>query len=473
MKKKLKRAFVLLSVLSLLFVSACAPGAKSEEVRNDSQKEAAEAGTPESRDTSKATDAPADGNSDKTPSEAYTPLLENYKALRDITHYLEEENDWSSVFRVNIDMIMLKEGWGNTLYSPLSMNCLLAMIANGANDDLKEQFSAYFGSDVENVNRFYKAYIGSLVQSDSISAEIANIFFLKEGNAFNEDFLAVIADAYKAEHEVAAFDENFIAWANAWCAEKTHGLITEMPNMYVQNMDAVALNALSFQAKWATAYSDANVRNTTFYLPLEGNTVTVTGLYSVESTYLENDQAVGFMKAYAPDKNGVSRYAFVGILPKATDGDRVQSSVDTYYPADADDPFNFDLSRIDLEALLQTATDKFDVDVMIPEFSMECSFDLLEAAKQAGLPGLTDNEAFSGIADTKLSLCQLLQKTRIEVTREGTKAAAVSEAGFTGAAMPTEKPKRSVILNRPFAFMIYDLQTQTVLFLGKVVNPQP
>jgi len=39
-------------------------------------------------------------------------------------------------------------------------------------------------------------------------------------------------------------------------------------------------------------------------------------------------------------------------------------------------------------------------------------------------------------------------------------------------AMPVEREKKEVTLDRPFAFMIYDSAENQIVFLGKVTDPQ-
>ena len=473
MKKRTKKWISFLFAALMLASTACSAGEKAgttpealnvvvEPEKTDQKNEAA--------DASKVTEPPIC---------KAEPLSENYDSIRRITHYIEEQTGWGEHFDLMIDMIMPKDDWGNVIYSPLSLNMLLAMISNGASDELRSDFEAYFKSDLENYNRyFYQTYFYLSQNNKNAAAKFANVFFLRDLYKFNDNFLYQIETLYDAEHLISPFDADFLKKANAWCAKNTGGLITEMPSVSVEDTDGIALNALLFNGKWAVSYADQNVRETEFRLPLYEQVVKVTGLYGTETTYLENDQAIGFMKPFAPESDGASRYAFVGILPKVSADDKVQTGYDSFIPAEAGDPFDFDLSRIDFEALLATATHDYEVDVMIPEFAFERTFDLLPAMEDLGLGRITADDAFPGLAIEKDSgyqaafvLTYLLQKARIEVTRDGVKAAAVSQAGLTGAAAPDPDKHRSVILDRPFAFMIYDMKTQSVLFVGKVVNP--
>ena len=490
MKKVTKIRLSLLFAALMLAQSACSAGNQPEETPKESFEVVVESGTqepsaetpalsetaPRSESEGTSSGAPEAADSQKVsamPIDWAHYVAQNYDSIREITHYIEEQTGWGEHFQLQIDMIMEKDDWGNVLYSPLSLDILLAMISNGADEELQNAFKEYFGSGTNGRNSWYR----SLVENKG-SLEFANAFFLNDGYIFDDNFLDKIETYYHADHIVCPFDASFSERANAWVAEKTKGLIKELPSQNIEGLDAIALNALAFNAGWAKDYKDPDVRETEFRLPLYEQSVKVTGLYSTESVYLENDQAIGFMKSYAPEADGASRYAFVGILPKVTADDKVQTGYESFVPANEGDSFDFDLSRIDFRSLLDSAKWTYEVDVMIPEFSFEMTNNLLPAMESVGLGRISEENAFPGLAAAKtgaleagFTLTALLQKARIEVTREGTKAAAVSEADFTGAGMPEPTQHKSVILDRPFAFMIYDTKTQSVLFVGKVVNP--
>ena len=64
----------------------------------------------------------------------------------------------------------------------------------------------------------------------------------------------------------------------------------------------------------------------------------------------------------------------------------------------------------------------------------------------------------------------MLQKTRIELDRNGTKAAAVTIGGMKGESAPAPGKEYLIILDRPFMFGIVDNATGFPLFLGTVTE---
>ena len=71
----------------------------------------------------------------------------------------------------------------------------------------------------------------------------------------------------------------------------------------------------------------------------------------------------------------------------------------------------------------------------------------------------------------ELFISRIIQKCKIELDDKGTKAAAVTAITMRANAIaPMEKEIREVLLNRPFAFLIYDSVNEEIVFAGKVTN---
>lgn len=61
---------------------------------------------------------------------------------------------------------------------------------------------------------------------------------------------------------------------------------------------------------------------------------------------------------------------------------------------------------------------------------------------------------------------RVIQKAEIEVDEEGTVASAVAGASIIDKIVPPR-----FIANRPFAYIIVDHRTESIVFIGKVYNP--
>ena len=111
------------------------------------------------------------------------------------------------------------------------------------------------------------------------------------------------------------------------------------------------------------------------------------------------------------------------------------------------------------------------VTLAMPRFEFESDFSLREALVALGMPVAFSGEAdFSGMTGNRdLFIADVIHKAFVSVDEAGTEAAAAT-AVVMPTAMPPEEPVE-VTVNRPFVFLIHDIETGTILFVGRVVNP--
>jgi serpin B len=113
------------------------------------------------------------------------------------------------------------------------------------------------------------------------------------------------------------------------------------------------------------------------------------------------------------------------------------------------------------------------VGVYIPKFKMESEFLLNEILSVMGMPDAfeLDKADFSGINGNIEPLClfYVLHKAIVEVDEKGTEATAVtavSGGGFRPPPMPIFRA------DHPFLFVIRHNSSQSILFMGRVANPE-
>ena len=108
------------------------------------------------------------------------------------------------------------------------------------------------------------------------------------------------------------------------------------------------------------------------------------------------------------------------------------------------------------------------------KLNFETTAELSDILSRIGLENVFSDDAdFSGIADKAVHVSSVLQKTKLELDENGTKAAAVTAVTMECmSAMDTDPIIKDVELTRPFAFLIYDSANEEVLFMGKVLTVQ-
>lgn len=356
-------------------------------------------------------------------------------------------------FSVRLFQACLTEG-ENTLVSPLSVLCALAMTANGAQGETLAQMEAVLGLPSEELNACLCAYRQTLSAREDAQLNIANSIWLKDDDSLqvNEDFLNANAAWYDAGVYQAPFDKSTVQDINAWVEDHTGGLIQNILDDIPESAVLYLINALVFDAQWQNVYYDYQVKEGTFTKE-DGTRQETEFMYSDEYAYLEDDSAAGVMKNY---EGGA--YAFVALLPK--DGVSLAD-----YAAS--------LTGENLRNLLETVQN-VKVDTAIPKFRIEYTGELSELLQSMGItdafdPDLADFSALGETTNGPLYISQVLHKTFLAVDERGTQAGTATIVETSAGADAPEEGK-TVYLDRPFLYMIVDRETGLPVFLGTAVD---
>ena len=110
------------------------------------------------------------------------------------------------------------------------------------------------------------------------------------------------------------------------------------------------------------------------------------------------------------------------------------------------------------------------VSVFLPRFKLEKELSLIKFLQALGMTAAFDGDSadFSGIANLPLFITHIIHKAFVEVNEEGTEAAAAT------AVVMDEKAVVAPVFraDRPFLFLIRDVNSGSILFMGKMADPQ-
>ncbi|KAJ8270035.1 hypothetical protein GJAV_G00109650 [Gymnothorax javanicus] len=108
------------------------------------------------------------------------------------------------------------------------------------------------------------------------------------------------------------------------------------------------------------------------------------------------------------------------------------------------------------------------VDLQVPKFKASGSYSLKELLTEMGVvAAFSDSADLSGITEeAELKVSKVSHKAVLSVDEKGTEAAAATVVEMIPTALPP-----SLHLNRPFILLILEESTQSILFMGKIVNP--
>ena len=348
-----------------------------------------------------------------------------------------------------------EESGKNTLISPLSVLCALAMTANGAEEETLEQMEEVLGMTTEELNLYLYSYMQNLPQDDKYKLSLANSIWFTEDERFtvNQDFLQTNADYYGADVYKAPFDKQTLKDINNWVKHNTDDMIPEILDKIPEEAIMYLVNALAFEAEWMEIYEKQQVRDGKFTKE-DGTKQDVEFMYSTEGTYLEDENAIGFKKYY---KGG--KYAFVAMLPNEG------VSVSEYIAS---------LTGESLNALLSNPQ-YGTVHTSMPKFEMEHTVEMAEILKGMGMTEAFDiyNADFEGLGTStagNIYISRVLHKTFISVGEKGTKAGAATVVEMAdGAAAEPQEPKE-VYLDRPFVYMLIDCENNIPFFIGTMMD---
>ena len=362
----------------------------------------------------------------------------------------------------------------NLMISPLSAMAALALLQNGvAGDSLAALETLLGGLDRDSLNAYLGAYLASLPESDALCLRSANAMWFKDDPflKIKDTFLQANADYFGAAALQAPFDEATLAAINRWVSDMTDGMIPSFLESISPDSVAFLINALSFAGRWETTYRQDDIRHRHF-TQASGDTVTAEFLFRVLDRYYidpvadaadaadaagESNAALGFRLSYAQEEGDAGAYSFFAILPPS--GMSAEAYAATLTPAR-------------LTAMLSSPRGGAEVLTYLPAFAFDTTFDFcpLFAAMGLDLADL-DLSAMGSFGSDPLVVSSVLQKTHVEVTPEGVKAAASTVVEVAPGAAPDAPPPPivSICLDRPFVFMILD-PAGLPLFLGIMNN---
>merc|ERR1719508_243064 len=112
---------------------------------------------------------------------------------------------------------------------------------------------------------------------------------------------------------------------------------------------------------------------------------------------------------------------------------------------------------------------KKETDLLFPKFETGSDISLVRNFQHLGVTDIFGDRAnFTGISDENdASVGEIVHKTKIEVSEEGSEAAAVTAVFETKVFFPNPK----ISIDSPFIFFILDAKNNLPIFMGKIVDP--
>ncbi|MEE8417783.1 MAG: serpin family protein [candidate division Zixibacteria bacterium] len=347
----------------------------------------------------------------------------------------------------------------NIFISPLSVSMALGMAYNGADGTTLEAMDSTLelsGIDIQEVNESYQSLIDLLMGLDpEVTFQIANSMWYRQGFPVVRTFIDRIETYfYAVVDDLDFYDPASADIINDWVDQNTNGKITEIVDPPIDPFTVMFLiNAIYFNANWTYQFDEEDTQEDLFTLPDGSQRACWMMFQEDEFRFLWHED---FQAVDLPYGDGL--FSMTILLPR---------------------------SHVDIDALIADLNqENWDIWIndfyeepgalFLPKFSLEYEILLKDVLTALGM-GIAFNPDLAnfgqmiepgGIVEGNLYITRVKHKTFIEVDEAGTEAAAVTSVGFGATSGPPV-----LRINRPFIFMIRENHSQTILFMGKIVEP--
>ncbi|XP_065165118.1 uncharacterized protein [Atheta coriaria] len=415
-------------------------------------------------------------------STAIQPQIDEDEYIPSSHSGLRDDFDWQLLQELS------KTSKGNTIISPISLKLILALLYEGAGgitenelhdvlqfknqSEVRQEYSNILLSLTngkrpscvnQNTNQYQaraaiktaRAQIPTPQQQYTLN--LGTQIYLDQNVHAIQAFEVKACEKYQTRIVSANFSnpDKTSMTINNYVNRITQGKISKLTDPGdVTNAVMLLVNALYFRGYWSHQFPKEKSHIGGFYLA-PGQAVQVPFMATTEWYYYVESETLDSKIIRIPFKG--KKFSMIIILPNAKAG------------------LNYLLERINVIKLQQEVNymDKRNVDLVLPKFKFDFKARMSDTLKKMGLRAMFDSSAsLPGIVrggEFKLQVSDVIQKAGIEVNEEGSTAFAASDIQLTN-----KFGDAQVMFNatHPFLFYIEDNNARTILFLGKVINPQ-
>lgn len=345
----------------------------------------------------------------------------------------------------------------NPVLSPVSAYLALGMVGMGAQEETEREFQEVLGANMLALSRSLMERYPQ--EQEGMVLTIANSVWVDEELTPGEQWMVDVQEIFRGESYRGVLSSGEIMeQINDWCSENTRGLI---PQMLEEPMDVhtrlALLDAVYFKGDWQIPFAAENTMRWTFTredgTELQADTMS---MMMEEQRYLCSSLGEGVVLPYQGGE-----FAYVAILPR--EGTEVRELYRQLTP----------------QALAELLGSESRVlcNLRLPKYEVSFDRELNESLRDMGLVSAFDELAdFSGLGATRrggpLYIDLVRQKAVFRVDEKGTEAAAVTMVMARDCAMLIDPEPLELYFDRPFVYMILDMETQIPLFVGILDDPE-
>ncbi len=352
--------------------------------------------------------------------------------------------------------IVRQEQNKNVFVSPLSVSMALGMTYNGANGSTEaamRQTLEFGDMTLEEINSSYKSLIELLSQLDpQVRFQLANSIWYRQEYTFEPEFINLNQTYFNAAVRGLDFNDPGAARIiNGWVEQNTNGKIKQIvDNPIAPDLVMFLINAIYFKGIWTYQFDPQQTKDDWFTLADGSKKSCKMMNLKGDLPYFANARFQAVDLPY-----GDADFSMMILLPG---------------PQTPIDALAADLQPENWQLWTKSFT-KQTGNLSLPKFTLEYDLTLNEALKALGMaiafsPEQADFTKMRRIRDLYIS--KVKHKTFVDVNEEGTEAAAVTSVEI---GLESADGGFSMRVNRPFIFVIRENHSGTILFMGKIVEP--
>ncbi|KAG8445354.1 hypothetical protein GDO86_010221 [Hymenochirus boettgeri] len=346
----------------------------------------------------------------------------------------------------------------NVIISPHGIASLLGILQLGADGKTKKQLMTAMRYKVNEVAKSLKKMNRVITANKNKDITSANGMFCSNTFKMEGSFIYKNREIFHSDVKSVDFqDKNTAASSiNHWMKNQTKGMIDNLisPDLLDSSLTRLVLvNALYFKGRWKSRFQQENTKKRTFH-GLDGKDYQVPMLAQLSL----------FRSGSSSTPNGL----WYNVIELPYHGGNMSMLV--VLPAEESTPLSAIIPHISTKTLQSwmTMTPK-RIQLILPKFTVEAEADLKEPLRNLGITEMFDASKanFAKISRSEsLHVSHLLQKAKIEVNEDGTKASVGTAAVLIARSSP-----RWFTVDRPFLFFIRHNTKGIVLFAGQINKP--
>ncbi|XP_062350673.1 alpha-1-antitrypsin-like [Cinclus cinclus] len=343
----------------------------------------------------------------------------------------------------------------NIFFSPVSISAALALLALGSRGTSQTQVLEGLAFNLTNIQKeeihdgFHQLLLLLSRPGSQVQLSMGSIVFMDKHLKPMKMFLKDIKKLYRGKAVSSSFQNSTEAKKeiNDYIKNETHGNINQILEDLDPNTLMVIVNYIYFKAYWENPFNIEGTHKDYFH---------VNAKTSVEVEMMVRD---GFYKAHSDRKLSckVVKIPYKGdvaalfILPNKGKMKQLEHA----------------LTKSTISKW-ERSLQRWRMELHIPKLSISGTYDLKRILMNMGVTDVfSDRADLSGITgNPDMKVSKATHKALLKIHENGTEVAAVSSIDFLPHSVPP-----TVKFNRPFLLLIVDQYTQSILFMGKIVNP--